>query len=55
MGQELKFDLFGDVFNVFNTDANQGVLSRLVDVDTFAVPSDFILPRRVMLGAKLMF
>jgi outer membrane receptor protein involved in Fe transport len=55
LGEKLKFDLFGDVFNLFNTDANQGVLSRLVDVDTFAVPSDFLLPRRVMLGAKVTF
>jgi hypothetical protein len=55
LGKDAKFRLFVDALNLFNTDASQGVLSRTVDVDTFGVPSDFLLPRRVMLGAKLTF
>jgi outer membrane receptor protein involved in Fe transport len=55
LGKNVKFDLFGDGFNLLNSHANQDVLSRIVDVDTFAVPSDFVLPRRFMVGAKLTF
>jgi hypothetical protein len=55
LAKDVKFRLFVDALNLFNTDASQGVLSRTVDVDTFGVPSDFLLPRRVMLGAKLTF
>ena len=54
--KEVKLDLFADILNVFNTGVNQGVLSRFVDTPgTFGVPSDFVTPRRVMLGAKLTF
>jgi len=53
---DLQFRVFADVLNVFNTGDHQGVLGRRVDVpETFGVPSDFLLPRRVMLGAKLTF
>jgi hypothetical protein len=53
---KVRFQVFGDVLNVFNTGTHQGVLSRFVDVpDTFGVPSDFLLPRRVMLGGKITF
>jgi outer membrane receptor protein involved in Fe transport len=55
LAKNAKLRLFVDALNLFNTDASQGVLSRIVDVDTFGVPSDFLLPRRVMLGAKLTF
>ena len=55
-GANVKFSLFGDALNLFNSGTNQGVLSRFVDVpDTFGVPSDFVPPRRFMLGAKLTF
>ena len=52
----MKFQLFGDALNLLNSDTNEGVLSRFVDVEeNFGVPSDFVLPRRFMLGAKLTF
>jgi outer membrane receptor protein involved in Fe transport len=54
--EKLKLQLFVDALNLFNSGANQGVLSRFVDVpETFGVPSDFVPPRRVMLGAKFTF
>jgi hypothetical protein len=53
--KSVKFDIFADALNLFNSDVNQGILSRFADSDTFAVPSDFVLPRRLMLGAKLTF
>jgi outer membrane receptor protein involved in Fe transport len=56
LGARVKIGLFADALNLFNSGVNEGVLSRFVDVpDTFAVPSDFVLPRRVMLGTKLTF
>jgi hypothetical protein len=56
LSDQAQFRLFADILNVFNTGDNQGVLGRRVDVpETFGVPSDFLLPRRVMLGAKLTF
>jgi outer membrane receptor protein involved in Fe transport len=55
LGEKVKFELFGDALNLLNADTNQGVLSRIVDSETFAVPSDYVLPRRFMVGAKLTF
>jgi len=53
---DVQFRVFVDFLNLFNTGNHQGVLGRRVDVeDTFGVPSDFLLPRRVMLGAKFTF
>ena len=55
LGGPVQFSVFLDALNVFNTDTNEGVLSRFVDTDTFDVPSDFLFPRRLMLGAKVTF
>jgi hypothetical protein len=56
LSDQLQFRVFVDFLNLFNTGTHQGVLGRRVDVtDTFGVPSDFLLPRRVMLGAKVTF
>jgi Carboxypeptidase regulatory-like domain/TonB dependent receptor-like, beta-barrel/TonB-dependent Receptor Plug Domain len=54
--KDVQFRLFADFLNVLNAGENQGVLGRRVDVpETFGVASDFLLPRRLMLGAKLTF
>jgi outer membrane receptor protein involved in Fe transport len=54
--EDVKFSLFADALNLFDTSANQDVLSRIVDQgETFGVTADFLLPRRLMLGAKLTF
>jgi len=56
LGEKVKFQLFGDALNLLNTNANEDVLSRFVDnKEAFGVPSAFVLPRRLMLGAKLTF
>ena len=54
-GKNVKFSVFGDALNIFNTGTYQGLLSRIVDSDTYGVPSDFLFPRRLMLGAKFTF
>jgi outer membrane receptor protein involved in Fe transport len=56
LGKGVKIDVFGDALNLLNSDTNQGVLSRNVDVPSdLGVASDYVLPRRFMLGAKLTF
>jgi hypothetical protein len=50
-----QFLVFGDFLNLFNDDAHEDVISRLGTSEGFGTPSQFVLPRRVMLGAKLTF
>ena len=55
LGETARFAILADGLNVFNNDAYDGVGSRLGTSDSFGVPTDFVLPRRLMLGAKLTF
>ncbi len=55
LGETVKFQVFGDALNLTNSDTNEGILSQFVDSELFEVPSDFVLPRRFMVGAKLTF
>ena len=41
--------------NLLNDDAYENVGSRLGTSDSYALPTQFILPRRFLLGAKLKF
>ena len=41
--------------NLFNNAAYDGVGSRLGTSDGFGQPTDYMLPRRLMVGAKLTF
>jgi hypothetical protein len=51
-----KLDLFLDALNLTNTDATENVLSRRGDQpSTFGVPSRFVYPRRLQLGARIKF
>jgi outer membrane receptor protein involved in Fe transport len=50
-----RFALLADILNVFNNDANDSVGSRLGTSDSYGLRTDFVLPRRLMLGAKLNF
>ncbi len=54
-GKQIKFSLFADALNVTNSGTYQDLLSRIVDQDTYGVPSEFLFPRRLMLGAKFTF
>ncbi len=55
LGKTARFSVFGDVLNTFNNDANDNIGSRLSTSESFGVAQDFVLPRRLMLGAKLTF
>jgi hypothetical protein len=47
--------IFGDLLNATNSDATQGILDRRFTSTNFGVGSTFVLPRRLMLGAKFRF
>jgi len=51
----LYLDLFLDALNLTNSDTTESVLSRRGDVTTFGVPSRFVYPRRLQLGARIKF
>ena len=55
LGGEASLAIFADALNLTNEGANQGVASRRADQSSFGVPTVFIWPRRIMLGAKLHF
>jgi Carboxypeptidase regulatory-like domain/TonB dependent receptor/TonB-dependent Receptor Plug Domain len=50
-----KFSVFGYVLNATNSDIYEDVLDRNGNSENFGVPSAFIYPRRVMLGARVSF
>ena len=52
---EVEIALSADVFNLLNSDSYDGVRSDNPLSSTFGQPSNFVLPRRVMVGAKVRF
>jgi hypothetical protein len=55
LGKRTAVALFADLLNLTNDDAFENVGSRLGTSDSFGLPTQYILPRRVMLGAKVKF
>ncbi|MGE0815302.1 MAG: carboxypeptidase regulatory-like domain-containing protein [Vicinamibacterales bacterium] len=47
--------VFGDLLNVTNNDTAVSVLDRRSTSANFGVPSVFVIPRRLMIGAKFRF
>jgi hypothetical protein len=47
--------VFLDVLNLTNSDANESIGNRRGDNTSFGLPTRFIAPRRMMIGAKLKF
>jgi hypothetical protein len=52
-GSPLRFDVFLDALNLGNSDATEGIGSPLGTSSAFGVPTKFIPPRRLQLGAKI--
>ena len=44
-----------DAFNLLNSDTTEGVVTSLVESDSYLYPLSPVLPRRFMLGAKIKF
>jgi hypothetical protein len=55
VGGTTEIAAFGDFLNLFNSDANESVLDQRLGNVNYLVPSRFVLPRRLMIGAKVRF
>ena len=55
LSEDVRFSVFADALNLFNTDVTQTVQSSNVTSSVFNYPLRPVDPRRVMLGAKLRF
>lgn len=55
LGGTAELAVFGDFLNLTNSDASESVLDRRIGNANQDVPSRFILPRRLMIGAKFRF
>jgi hypothetical protein len=55
VGGNTRVGVFGDILNLTNTAAPQGIGSRLGTSASFGLPTSYIIPRRLMLGAKVRF
>ncbi len=55
LGKTASFAVFADALNLFNNAAYDGIGSSLGTSEAFGQPTDFILPRRLMVGAKFTF
>ena len=47
--------MFGDILNLTNIDANESVASQNGAATNFGVPTRYLYPRRLMIGAKVRF
>jgi hypothetical protein len=52
-GQAARLELFADVLNLTNSDQAESIGSSLGTSSAFGVPTRYIAPRRVQLGAKI--
>jgi hypothetical protein len=52
-GSPLRFDVFLDALNLGNSDATEGIGSAQGTSTAFGVPTRYISPRRLQLGAKV--
>ena len=55
LGGTAELAAFGDILNLFNSDSAEGVLDRRLGNPNYLLPSNFIAPRRLMIGAKFRF
>ncbi len=55
LGGQAHLGLFAYALNLTNADFNEDLQGRLETSGSFGVPSGFVFPRRIMLGARLRF
>jgi len=55
LGSTRSVEVLGDILNALNDTAEEGVATRNVFSPNFAVGTDFLTPRRAMLGVKFSF
>ncbi|MGE0360596.1 MAG: carboxypeptidase regulatory-like domain-containing protein [Vicinamibacterales bacterium] len=54
-GGAVEGAVFGDFLNVFNNGSYENLVDRRQASSNFGVPTRFVLPRRLMIGAKFRF
>ena len=47
--------IFGDALNLTNSSATEGIGSRDAENGSFDLPTRYLQPRRLMVGAKIRF
>ena len=52
-GSPIRFDVFLDALNLTNSDQYESVGSSIGTSSAFGVPTRYISPRRLQLGAKI--
>src|SRR6185503_6288210 len=55
LGGRTRLSVFADGFNLLNEDAYEANVSDIGTSSSYQLPTGFLLPRRVTLGAKLQF
>jgi hypothetical protein len=55
LGEKADIAVFADALNLLNDDAYEDIQSRLGTSGIYGYPARYILPRRLMVGAKLRF
>jgi outer membrane receptor protein involved in Fe transport len=55
LGGDFRVAVFADALNLLNSDAQQGVVTSLVESSSFLYPVEPLTPRRFMVGAKIKF
>jgi hypothetical protein len=55
VGGTARLGVFGDILNLTNIAAPQGIGSRIGTSASFGLPTSFLPPRRLMVGAKFRF
>jgi hypothetical protein len=55
LGTNARLSVFADAFNLLNNKTTEGVVTSLVESESYLFPLSPVTPRRVMLGAKVRF
>jgi len=55
LGTNARLSVFADAFNLLNNSTTEGVVTSLVESESYLFPLSPVTPRRVMLGAKVRF
>ncbi len=55
IAKKYSVELSGDIINVLNKDTNLNYASTLIESPSWMIPTSIIMPRRAMLGLKLVF
>jgi len=55
LGSSAHVGVFADFFNLLGEDANYATVSDIGTSSSYHLPTQFVLPRYVMIGAKFKF